>query len=193
MDQALTDKAKGVRALVLDGDGVIFTGAVFEGLDGPLAKIRCHADGQGISLLRAQGVAVCCVTGESGEHARFLEQLVVKWNNLPSVAEGRWKPVSVFSGAERHRKVELVEKWLADNGLTLRDCAAMGDDLSDFNLLAAVREAGGVAAAPAQAEKVIKNIVQFVAERRGGDGAIRDLANMILEAKGVDVTASALR
>ena len=193
MDAELLEKAKRIKALALDGDGVIFTGHVLEGLDGGFGKIRSHADGQGISLLRSAGIIVCCITGESGVNARFLESLVEKWNGLPSVKEGRWKPVKVFVGAERKGKTELVKSWLEEQGLAFSECAAMGDDLSDYDLLKAVAEAGGLAASPAQAEEAIKKIVNFVAPRRGGDGAIRDLVNLVLEARGIDVTQSALR
>jgi len=193
MDLELREKAKRIKAAALDGDGVIFTGHVLEGPEGGFGKIRSHADGQGISLLRAAGIAVCCITGESGMNARFLESLVEKWNGLPSVKEGRWKPVKIFSGAERMQKTELVKSWLQDEGISLSECAAMGDDMTDYDLLKAVGEAGGLAASPAQAEDVVKRIVHFVAPRRGGDGAIRDLANLILEAKEIDVTTFPLR
>ena len=188
-EQLVIERARKVKALVLDGDGVIFTGHVLEGMDGPLAKTRHHCDGQGISLIRAAGMPVACMTGESGKHAVFLEKLVEKWNSLPSVKEGRWHPVPVFTGAERSRKVDIIKSWLAEFGFSLEECAAMGDDLTDYDLIRAV----GLAAAPAQAEDIIKRYAHYIAPRRGGHGAVRDFANLILEAKGIDVTALALR
>lgn len=185
----LMEIAKNIKALVLDGDGVVFTGHVLEGADGPIGKMRSHADGQGISLLRAAGVVVACVTGESGQNASFLERLVGKWNSLPSVAEGRWKPIALFTGVERTKKTEVVKEWLAAHGISLEECAAMGDDMTDYDILGAV----GLPAAPLQAEKIIKKRVRFIAPRRGGDGAIRDLADLILEAKGIDISSLSLR
>ena len=181
--------AKNIKALVLDGDGVVFTGHVLEGADGPIGKIQSHADGQGISLLRASGIVVSCLTGESGQNASFLERLVEKWNSLPSVTSGVWRPVALFTGVERTKKVDEVKKWLAEYGISLGECAAMGDDMTDYDLLGEV----GLAASPAQAEDIIKKRVHFVAARRGGDGAIRDLANLILEAKGIDISSLTLR
>ena len=178
-----------IKALALDGDGVIFTGHMLEGGDGPIAKIRSHADGQGISLLRASGMKIACVTGESGAHAAFLKRLVEKWNNLPSVKDGHWPPVALFTGVERMGKVKIVEQWLKKNNLSLSECAAMGDDLTDYDILKSV----GFSSAPAQAEEVIKKVVHYVVPRRGGDGAIRDLANLILKYQGIDPTSLLLR
>lgn len=188
-DEELFARARNIKAVALDSDGVIFTGHVTEGPEGPLAKVRCHADGQGISLLRAAGIAVVCVTGESGRNAAFLESLVSKWNNLPSVIEGRWRPITIFTGMERSKKVEAVRSWLSELGFSFEECAAIGDDLTDYDILKTV----GFAAAPAQAEEIIKKNVHFVAPRKGGHGAIRDFVNFILEAQGVDVTSLPLR
>jgi len=185
----ILERAKNIKALILDSDGVIFTGHVLEGADGPLAKIRSHADGQGVSLLRSLGIVVCCITGETGVNASFLESLVKKWNNLPSVISGRWKPVAMFAGAERKLKTDIAKTWLATHGLNFGACAAMGDDMTDYEILAEVK----LAAAPSQAEEIIKKRAHFVTERRGGDGAIRDLANLIFTAQGTDPANLSLR
>lgn len=183
----IIEKAKNVKAVVLDSDGVIFTGHVIEGMEGPIGKIRSHADGGGVALLRASGIKVLCVTGESGKNASFLERLVDKWNNIPSVKEGKMDKVHIFTGVEKERRIEAVSQWLAGFGLTLKDCAAMGDDMTDFMFLKRLGEEGGFAACPAQAEDIVKKVCHFIAPRRGGDGAVRDLANLILEAKGIDI------
>ncbi len=188
MDQNILEKAKKVKAVVLDSDGVIFTGHVIEGMDGPIGKIRSHVDGGGIALLRANDIKVLCVTGESGKNASFLERLVEKWNNILSVKEGKMDKVHVFTGVEKEKRIEVVNQWLAGFSLTPKDCAAMGDDMTDFMFLKKLKEEDGFVTCPAQAEEIIKKLCHFVAPRRGGDGAVRDLANLILEAKGVDIT-----
>ena len=111
-----------------------------------------------------------------------MESLVKKWNDLPSITSGKWKPVALFSGVERQGKVETAEKWLSSHGLDFAVCAAMGDDMTDYEILGEV----GLATAPFQAEEIIKKRVHFVTPRRGGDGAIRDLVNLILRAQRVD-------
>lgn len=191
MDSNISNIAKNIKALVLDCDGVFFSGHTFvlpvdlaKKLDipsGEILKERSFADSQGIALLRSAGVIIAFVTAEK---TGFIEGVVEKWNKLPSVVEGRWKPLGVFSGMMGHQKVEVIERWLSENGVSLGECAYMGDDLSDYEIMRKV----GLPAAPAQAEDIIKERVHFVAKRRGGDGAIRDLVNFILKAKEVDVT-----
>ncbi len=179
--------AKNVRALVLDGDGVFFTGRVLvHPKDGEMLKERSHIDGQGISLLRAVGVVVAMVSGES---TGFLEVVGGKLNDLPSVKEGRWAPIRIITGPQKEGKVAAVTSWLQENGIDWNECAVMGDDLSDLHM---IRKAG-LKTAPRQAEDVIKKEVDWVAARNGGDGAIRDLANLILDAKGIDPTVLSLR
>lgn len=178
---------KNIRAVVLDGDGVFFTGRVLilPG-KGEYLKERSHIDGQGISLLRAAGIHIALVSGEA---TGFLEAVGKKLNDLPSVREGKWPPIAVFTGPQGKDKVRIVENWLDKFGISWNECAAMGDDVSDYELLKKV----GFAAVPQQAEEVVKKIAHYVAPRKGGDGAIRDFCNLILEAKGIDVTTLKLR
>lgn len=180
MTKEFKEKLKNIKAVVFDGDGVFFTGQVFINPEkGEVLKERSHIDGQGISFLRAIGIRVALI---SGEKTGFLEAIGQKLNSLPSVKEGKWPEIVIFTGPQASQKVETIEKWLSEIGIDWQECAAMGDDLADYQLLKKV----GVAAVPAQAEKVIKELADFVAERKGGKGAIRDFCNLILEAKSVN-------
>jgi len=187
MDEELKEKLKKVKVVVFDGDGVFFTGRVFVSPEtGETLKERSHIDGQGISLLRGAGIRVAII---SGEKTGFLERVGEKLNSLPSVEKGEWPKMGIFVGHQGGNKVEIIGNWLKENGIDWPECAAMGDDLADLELLEKV----GLSAAPAQAESVIKKIADFVAPREGGNGAIRDLCNVILEAKGRDVRNLKLR
>ena len=167
-----------IKAVVFDGDGVIFTGRVFIGPDGKNYKERSLIDGQGISFLRAVDIRVAIVSSEISGH---VESLGDKINSLPSVISGKWPKVGIFTGPAGKQKIETVRAWLEEQGLTMADCAYMGDDFTDYKVLQEV----GFRACPAQAEEEIKEIADFIADRRGGDGAIRDLANAIIKAKGL--------
>ncbi|MDO8663919.1 MAG: HAD hydrolase family protein [Candidatus Wildermuthbacteria bacterium] len=187
MEEELKEKLKRIKAVVFDGDGVFFSGRVFVDPEkGEALKERSHIDGQGISLLRAIGIRVAMISGEA---TGFLEKIGEKLNSLTSVKNGDWPKMGIFTGHQGGQKVETIESWLKEVGVSFEECAAMGDDLADYQLLKKV----GVAAAPAQAEEVIKKIAHYIAPREGGNGAIRDLCNLILEAKEVDPTSLVLR
>ena len=179
--EELHNRAKKIKAVAFDCDGVFVTGQVFvDQENGEQLKVRSLVDGQGISLLRDSGTRIAFITAEK---TRFIDVVVEKLNNLKSVKDGHWPPIALFSGMMGSGKVATLEGWLRENGIMWEECAYMGDDLSDYEVLQKV----GLASAPAQAEEIIKQNVHFVASRRGGDGAVRDLANLILKAKGIDV------
>lgn len=187
MTEELKEKLKKIKAVIFDGDGVLFSGRVLiDPEKGEVLKERSHIDGQGISLIRGVGIKVAFV---SGEKTGFVEKIGEKLNSLPSVLSGKWQKVGIFTGFQGDKKIEAVESWLKESGIDWQECAAMGDDLSDFKILEKV----GVSAAPAQAEKVIKDIADFIAPREGGYGAIRDFCDVILEAKNIDSKTLALR
>jgi 3-deoxy-D-manno-octulosonate 8-phosphate phosphatase (KDO 8-P phosphatase) len=181
----MKEKAKNIKLVALDSLGVLFSEAVMvtpESLTTPAGehvRMRSHIDGQGISYLRAAGFLVCFI---SSEKAGFIEALGEKLNNLPSVKNGTWKPLGVFAGDAGKDKVATLTKWAEENGATLGEVAYMGDDIGDLTVFKVV----GFKAAPAQAEEPVKAAADFVAKRRGGDGAIRDLANVLMEAQGID-------
>jgi 3-deoxy-D-manno-octulosonate 8-phosphate phosphatase (KDO 8-P phosphatase) len=176
--------ARHIKVLFCDSDGVMFPNTVLMGA--PFrAKYRSYYDGQGISLLRAIGIRVVFITNEKGESAAAIRETVEKLNSLPSSKpqkEDGWEPVILYEGRGGIKKLETAQEFLAQKGFTFAECAYMGDDLVDVPLLKRV----ALPAAPEQAEKSIKDIVLFIAEREGGAGAIRDFANMVLEARGID-------
>ena len=185
--EALLERLRKVRAVILDGDGVLFTGRVFvEPGRGEVMKERSLIDGQGISLLRAAGIRVAFFSGEA---TGFVEAVAEKLNRLPSVASGAWPPIAVVTGREGKDKASAAGEWLKGEGIEWSDSAAMGDDLSDAELLERV----GLAACPVNAHPIIRGQCHFVATHGGGDGAIRDFADALLGARGLDPRALARR
>lgn len=177
-------KVASVRAAVFDFDGVFTDNSVLEGESThPLKQKRwSYHDGIGVSILRAIGIPVCIVTGTKGPHAHTAETVVKRWNELRTARDGNWKPVTLFSGASGVSKVLAAEQWLSDLGVSWSDTLAMGDDLPDVALL----WKAGVTVAPLSAEFCVQEIVDVVTRRSGGFGAVRDLANLVLESKGLD-------
>jgi len=183
----LEEKLEKIKAVAFDGDGVFFSGRVFvDSEKGEVIKERSHIDGQGISLLRAVGIKVAII---SSEKTGFLEKIGEKLNNLPSVRDGKWDKIAIFTGPQGSQKVETLDVWLKENNLEWEELAVMGDDLADYQML----QKAGFAVVPSQGEEVVRAIADYVAPRKGGDGAIRDLCNLILKAKKIDPTSLTLR
>ncbi|TSC64785.1 MAG: 3-deoxy-D-manno-octulosonate 8-phosphate phosphatase (KDO 8-P phosphatase) [Parcubacteria group bacterium Gr01-1014_91] len=184
MNSELKDVAKKIKVFFCDSDGVLFPNTVLMGAPHK-AKYRSYYDGLGLLFLRELGIRIVFITNEKGESAAALLETVDKLNSLPSSkpqkADG-WEPIVLYEGCNSEKKLETAKEFLNQNGLTLEESAYMGDDLIDAPLLRAV----ALPSAPAQAEEAIKSICKFVAKREGGAGAIRDFANMILEARGID-------
>lgn len=188
MDGNLLERAKKIKAVALDSDGVIFSSRILISEDGARFQERSRVDALGISLLRSAGIRVAVISGGSSV---FLSTLTKQFNEMSSAKSGAWAPVSVLGGKHvlTKDKVALAEEWLASIGVSWDECAYMGDDLSDYDVMKKV----GLRAVPSQAEEIIKQIAHYVAPRRGGDGAVRDLANLILEAQGIDPTSLATK
>ncbi|MFA7309385.1 MAG: HAD hydrolase family protein [Candidatus Paceibacterota bacterium] len=149
------------------------------------AKYRSYYDGLGLLFLRELGIRVVFITNEKGESAAALRETVEKLNSLPSSKPQKvdgWEPIVLYEGQSDVTKLEIARQFLAENDFTFEEAAYMGDDHIDAPLLRAV----ALGAAPVQAEDSIKSICVFIASREGGEGAIRDFANMVVTARGVD-------
>lgn len=170
---------------MLDGDGVWFSGHEYRGmLNGEVVvmKKRHFHDGQGLSFLRAIGLTVVFATGE-GEP---LQSIVQKINELPSVTSGEWAPVELFTGElKKGGKVASLEAWMEKHGLSWEECAYIGDDRTDFEAMQKV----GLKVAPSNARRFIKNIADIVLTSAGGEGAVREFAELVLDARGIGESA----
>lgn len=157
-------KAEPVKLLLLDVDGVLTDGTLLFTDHGTEFKGFNSKDGFGIRLLQEAGVQVGIIT------ARQSDAVAKRAENL--------KLSHVYQGSGN--KIEVFEKILRENELTARQVAYMGDDWLDFKLL----RAAGFAAAPADAVREVRNIVDYVTTVPGGRGAVREVCELIVEAKG---------
>ncbi|MSU56525.1 MAG: hypothetical protein EXS51_04460 [Candidatus Taylorbacteria bacterium] len=181
--EEITNKLREFKGLILDGDGVWFTGEEYRGTlpDGTsvIMKSRHHHDGQGLSFLRALGLKILFATSE-GEP---LTSIVAKLNLLPSVKSGAWPIVMALTDLQKKgTKVESIEGWLTENGLTWDECAYIGDDRTDFECM----QKAGLTVTPANGQRLIKKIAHVTLTKQGGAGAVREFAEMVLDARGVD-------
>lgn len=162
--RAALPRAKEVRLLLLDVDGVLTDGGISYGDLGIEIKRFHTQDGLGIRLLQESGVPVGIITArDSAAVARRVQDL---------------KLAHVFQGQKD--KLAALEEILRQTGLRPPQIACMGDDWMDLPLL----NRAGLAAAPANAVAEVRQRVHYLCERVGGSGAVREVCDLILEAQG---------
>ena len=171
------------QGLMLDADGVWFSGEehrfVLASGECVIGKTRSFRDAQGLSFLRALGIKVVFASGE-GEP---LQSVVKKINTIPSAVSGEWTPVAVFTGENKKGgKVASLESWLKEHHLSWEECVYIGDDRTDIEAM----QHAGLKVVPADAARLIKKIADIVLTKEGGKGAVREFAEMVLDARGID-------
>lgn len=170
------DKAKKVKLIILDVDGTLTDGGVYIGESGELFKPFNCRDGLGINLARRVGIEIAIITG------RTSKQLLVRAQEL------QLNPEAILQGHldKREAYIELKNKFnLADE-----DIAYIGDDINDLPIMMQVGFTGTVANAVTE----VKNRVCVVSDFNGGQGAVREIIEFILKAKGLwnDIVAEYL-
>jgi 3-deoxy-D-manno-octulosonate 8-phosphate phosphatase (KDO 8-P phosphatase) len=161
--RALVAKLRRIRMLLLDVDGVMTDGGLYYSADGVEMK-RFHAhDGYGIVLARRHGLKLGIISGRS----------------TPAVdaRAAALKIEDVIQGTED--KVTAMRSLQQKYGFADEEFAFVGDELFDIPLLQTV----GFAAAPRNARPEVKKVVDYVTAVCGGDGAVREVVELILSAQ----------
>jgi 3-deoxy-D-manno-octulosonate 8-phosphate phosphatase (KDO 8-P phosphatase) len=163
MDAELRSRARRIRALVLDVDGVLTDGRLYYGVDGEAIKAFDVRDGFGIRLLQQAGIQLAILSSRrSAAVAARAGEL-----DIELVLQGRTD------------KLDGLREILAALGVEAGDCAMIGDDWPDLAPLARV----GLAATVADAAPEVRERAHWVARACGGRGAVRELAEMLLRAQ----------
>lgn len=157
--------AKEIRLLLLDVDGVLTDGSVVYAQSGSELKSFNTKDGFGIRLLQEAGIEVGLITARSSEAVQRRAQDL--------------KLAHVYQGVRN--KIEAFDRILAEQKLSPQQVAYMGDDWLDLPLLSRV----GLAVTVADAVTEVKAVAHYVTRREGGRGAVRELCELIIEAKGL--------
>lgn len=164
IDEQLLEKAKKIKLLALDVDGVLSDGKIFlfnssnEEFKGFNAK-----DGQGIKLAQKSQIKVALITARSSH-----------------LIEKRAEELGIdlcFHGI--NNKLETMQKIMSDLELGWEEVAYMGDDLPDLPILKRV----GLASTPKDSLPYIKSACHYICDRVGGDGAVRELIDLLLIAQ----------
>ena len=158
-----TPKAKRIKLLFLDVDGVLTDGRIWMGPQGEMLKAFYVKDGLGIKMLEMAGIQVVLVTGRSSE------ALSIRAQELG---------VELYQGVDD--KESLCNSIVRQKGLKVEEVCGMGDDLQDMGIF----KVSGLKVAVGDAVKEIKEAADIVAESNGGQGAVRELCEIILKSQG---------
>lgn len=162
--QTVFNKAKKIKLLILDVDGVLTSGLIFYGSDGSESKAFHIHDGMGIKLLKKSGIAVAIISSKKSIAVeKRMQDLRVE---------------HVYLGYED--KVPPYEELKEQLQLEDHDIAYMGDDLPDLPLLQRV----GLSITVPQAPDIIKQHADIITTKKAGKGAVREISELILSAQG---------
>jgi 3-deoxy-D-manno-octulosonate 8-phosphate phosphatase (KDO 8-P phosphatase) len=159
----IRELAAGMQLIIFDVDGVFTDGRLYYGAAGEQFKSFHVRDGYGIRMLLQHGIQVAVISGRASPAvAHRMQELGVEY---------------VFQGDDNKRPI--LDKLLKDLGLSARQTACVGDDLADLPLMQAV----GLAIAVADAQPEVRAKAHWCTRARGGDAAVREVCDLILEAR----------
>ncbi|WP_340122424.1 3-deoxy-manno-octulosonate-8-phosphatase KdsC [Methylobacter svalbardensis] len=162
--QAIVEKARKLKLLILDVDGVLTDGRLFFDAEGNEYKSFHARDGHGIKLLRHTGVEVAVISGRNSSSVA----LRMKNLGIEHVYQGHENKVAAFN--------EIIEL----TGITPDQAAHVGDDLLDLPIMIRV----GLAIAVNDANFAVKQHADWCTTLPGGLGAVREVCDFIMQAQG---------
>jgi 3-deoxy-D-manno-octulosonate 8-phosphate phosphatase (KDO 8-P phosphatase) len=162
--EKLTTLIKKIKLLILDNDGVLTDGKIFFTASGEqILSFHIH-DGLGIKRLQAAGVIVAVISGRDSHALRLrLTELDIE---------------NQFLG--QHEKIPAYEMILSKLKLTPEEVAYVGDDLPDMPVMEKV----GLPMTVANAIPDVKKVALYCTEKKGGEGAVREICDLIITTKG---------
>lgn len=151
-----------LKAVVFDFDGVMTDNRVIVSEDGHESVVCDRGDGLGISNLRLSGIRMLIL---SKERNRVVRQRAHKLR------------IDVIHGCDE--KVPALRKWLQKNAINPSECAYIGNDINDMECMELV----GLAVSPRDAHPHAHQYSQWILASEGGRGAIRELADAVVDAR----------
>lgn len=162
---AIRAKARRLKLMAFDVDGILTDGRLYYGADGEALKAFHTLDGHGLKMLAGAGIAVALITGRRSDMVlRRASEL-----NIQHVIQGR------------EDKGAALSALAAELGLQADSCGYAGDDLPDVDAL----RWAAVAFSVPNAHLCARQAADLITEQRGGEGAVREICDFILDARGV--------
>lgn len=152
-----------IKNLITDVDGSLTDGKIYIGSGGESMKAFNIKDGCGIhDILIPSGIIPVIITGRSSEilEKRCEELGITQLHQGVSDKLGKLREIIKYE--------------------SLSKAAYIGDDINDLPCMREIKQAGGIIGCPADAVKEVKEISDFISERNGGNGAVREFIEWIM-------------
>lgn len=155
------EKIKPIKLLILDVDGVLTDGKIIYNDRGEEIKAFHVRDGHGLKLLMRAGIGIALITGRKSK-----------------VVLHRARDLGIKNVYQRvTNKIEVYEKILKGKNLKDENVGFVGDDLVDIPVLKRV----GFSAAVGDAIPEVREVADYVASKKGGEGAVREICELLLK------------
>lgn len=160
-----------VKFLVMDVDGTLTDGKIHMSDEGEMFKSFDIKDGCGIKdILPQYGIIPIIITARVSE-----------------ILEKRCKELDICNVHQGVRqKIEKLEEIINefncqyDMKYSLKDCAYIGDDILDLQCMEPIKSAGGIVGCPGDSTNKVKEVCDYITERKGGDGAVREFIEWLI-------------
>ncbi len=159
----LKKKLAKIKAFLTDVDGVLTDGGMYYSPEGLVMKKYFVRDGMGSVILQKSGIETGMITSDTSPIGRTRAE--------------RLKFDHIYIGIRD--KCEALDDVCSQKNYTYENIAFIGDDINDIEILKHV----GFSAAPADAIDEVKKIVDYVCAKKGGEGAYREVVDMIMKAQ----------
>ncbi|MCG8514377.1 MAG: HAD hydrolase family protein [Halanaerobiales bacterium] len=163
LEEEIVSKASQIKVFLTDSDGVLTDGGMFYSEQGDELKKFNTKDGMGMHMLKKRGIIVGIITGED-------RQLVKNRAEKMGVDELHMGILN---------KMEILERIKEKYGVSAEQICFVGDDINDLEVIKAV----GLGCSVADGMEIVKSNADYITDRKGGAGAVREVAELVLQAK----------
>ncbi len=163
--EELIEKAKKIKLMAFDVDGVMTDGSITYDENGVEYKTFNAKDGHGLVRMAKSGFVTAIITARNNGTVKHRAENL----NITELCQGQKFKLPALDA--------LKEKY----NLSYEEISYMGDDLPDVCVLEKV----GLACCPADAVDEVKELCNFISTKNGGKGAVRELCDFVLDAQGI--------
>ncbi|MDE0799057.1 MAG: 3-deoxy-manno-octulosonate-8-phosphatase KdsC [Nitrosomonadaceae bacterium] len=161
---SVIEKAKSIRIVIFDVDGVLTDGTLYFTDSGEEIKAFNSRDGHGMKMLKASGVELAIITARESRSVKLRAENL----NITLLYQGEKNKLKVFES--------LVTKLKLD----MSSCAYVGDDLIDLPVMTRC----GLSICVPSSPILVKKHAHYVTNSEGGQGAVREVCEMIMRSQG---------